>query len=62
MPPRGKCESCGRVTFLTAKVLTNRETGEMQCFMLCGLCKCFYENGGIECDGRTDEDGIRPNS
>ena len=43
MPPKGKCEFCGRVTYLTAKVLVHKETNKLQCFMLCGLCKEFYE-------------------
>ena len=44
MPPRGKCWSCGEVKFLTAKVLVDKRTDKLQCFMLCGLCKYFYEH------------------
>ena len=58
MPPRGKCQSCGQVAFLTAKVLRYKETGSLHCVMVCGLCKRFYESGGIENAGRTDEDGL----
>lgn len=43
MPPRGKCQSCGRVTYLTAKVLRDMETGELYCLMVCCMCKWFYE-------------------
>ena len=51
MPPRGKCQSCGRTAFLTAKVLRNRETGELYCLMVCGLCKYFYEQLEEKTDG-----------
>lgn len=58
MPPRGKCWSCGEIAFLTAKVLRNKETGSLHCVMVCQRCKEYYENGGIENAGRTDEDGL----
>ena len=50
MPPRGKCQSCGEVAYLTAKVLVNPETWEMQCVMICSRCADYYEQKRTEND------------
>ena len=43
MPTKGKCQSCGEVSFLTAKLLQNKENGGMYCLMICDKCRRFYE-------------------
>jgi hypothetical protein len=60
MPPRGKCWSCGEIAFLTAKVLENKETGRWYCMMVCCKCKRFYESGGIETEGDSNERSLLP--
>ena len=51
MPPRGKCQSCGQIAFLTAKVLLDRKNGKLYCLMVCSLCKRFYEQREEKRDG-----------
>ena len=43
MPPKGKCEICGEIAYLYAKVLINKETGLLQCVMVCDECRRYYE-------------------
>lgn len=50
MPTKGECWSCGEFTFLQAKVLRNKETGNLHCVMICEKCKRFYEEGEDETD------------
>lgn len=51
MPPRGKCQSCGEIAFLTAMALRNKETGSLHCVMVCEKCKRFYEQREEKIDG-----------
>lgn len=55
MPPRGKCWSCGEITFLSPEILENKETGKWYCMMVCRRCKRFYESGGIETNDEIPE-------
>lgn len=57
MPPKGKCWSCGKIAFLTAEVLRNKETGSLHCVMVCCKCKRFYESGGTEQEAKNDYTG-----
>ena len=43
MPTRGKCWSCSEITFLTAIVVQNKETGSLLCAMVCEKCRKWYE-------------------
>lgn len=43
MPPRGKCQSCGRTAFLSAIVVKHKDDGHMECWMVCEICRAFYE-------------------
>lgn len=56
MPPKGKCQSCGRVACLTAKVLRDMETGKLYCLMVCGLCRWFYEQQEVRCHDDEKQD------
>lgn len=43
MPTRGKCQSCGEVSFLTARLLRKKRNGWLYCLMICDKCRKFYE-------------------
>lgn len=53
MPTKGKCWSCGKLAYLTGRLLQNLDDGHMEFHMICLKCAEYFAKKmqGRLCDG-----------